>query len=154
MLLIIAVVGSGIMATNLSTDTGLQLLENAAATAGALVGLILMFGTVSGAHFNPAVTLVDRFFGATPRHPRLRSHRSKFGRTVRRRPMDRRRLLVHVVNQFREPGGHDRPNPVGQFRRYQIIIGSDVHRHATARRRARLPAHPIPLPQPAQGRSR
>ena len=56
-LLIIAVIGSGIMATNLSpNDVGLQLLENAAATAGALVGLILMFGAVSGAHFNPVVS--------------------------------------------------------------------------------------------------
>ncbi len=62
-LLIIAVIGSGIMATRLSTDVGLQLLENAAATAGALVGLILMFGAVSGAHYNPVVTLVDRLFG-------------------------------------------------------------------------------------------
>ncbi len=62
-LLIVAVVGSGIMATNLSDDVGLQLLENAFATAGALVGLILMFGAVSGAHFNPVVTLVDRLFG-------------------------------------------------------------------------------------------
>ena len=62
-LLIIAVIGSGIMASRLSTDAGLQLLENAAATAAALVGLILMFGAVSGAHFNPAVTLVDRMFG-------------------------------------------------------------------------------------------
>jgi glycerol uptake facilitator-like aquaporin len=61
--LIIAVIGSGIMATNLSTDVGLQLLENATATAGALIGLILMFGAVSGAHFNPIVTLVDRLFG-------------------------------------------------------------------------------------------
>lgn len=62
--LIVAVIGSGIMATNLSpNDVGLQLLENAAATAGALVGLILMFGAVSGAHFNPVVTLVDRSFG-------------------------------------------------------------------------------------------
>jgi arsenate reductase (thioredoxin) len=61
--LIIAVVGSGIMATNLSGDNGLRLLENAAATAGALIGLILMFGAVSGAHFNPVVTLVDRLFG-------------------------------------------------------------------------------------------
>ena len=60
-LLIIAVIGSGIMASRLSpTDVGLQLLENAAATAGALIGLILMFGAVSGAHFNPIVTLVDR----------------------------------------------------------------------------------------------
>ncbi|HSB88173.1 MAG TPA: MIP/aquaporin family protein [Ilumatobacteraceae bacterium] len=62
--LIIAVIGSGIMAQRLSPDdVGLQLLENAAATAGALVGLILMFGAVSGAHFNPVVTLVDRLLG-------------------------------------------------------------------------------------------
>ncbi len=61
--LLVAVVGSGIMATNLSTDVGLQLLENAAATAGALIGIILMFGAVSGAHFNPIVSLVDRLSG-------------------------------------------------------------------------------------------
>ena len=60
----VAVIGSGIMAETLSPDdVGLQLLENAAATAGALVALIIMFATVSGAHFNPAVTLVDRALG-------------------------------------------------------------------------------------------
>jgi arsenate reductase len=54
------------MASRLSPDDiGLQLLENAAATAGALIALIWMFGAVSGAHFNPAVTLIDRSFGAT-----------------------------------------------------------------------------------------
>jgi glycerol uptake facilitator-like aquaporin len=63
-LLSIAVVGSGIAASRLSpNDTGLQLLENAAATAGALIGLILMFGAVSGAHFNPIVSLVARLLG-------------------------------------------------------------------------------------------
>lgn len=63
--LIVAVIGSGIMATRLSPDdVGLQLLENAAATAAALIGLILMFGAISGAHFNPVVTLVDWAFGA------------------------------------------------------------------------------------------
>lgn len=63
--LIIAVVGSGIMASRLSpTDIGIQLLENAAATTGALIGLILMFGAVSGAHFNPVVTLLDRLLGS------------------------------------------------------------------------------------------
>jgi len=62
--LIIAVIGSGIMAETLSPDdVGLQLFQNAAATAGALVGLIIMFATVSGAHFNPAVTLLDRLLG-------------------------------------------------------------------------------------------
>jgi glycerol uptake facilitator-like aquaporin len=61
-LLIVAVVGSGIMAQRLSpNDVGLQLLENAIATGGALVGLILMFGQVSGAHFNPVVTLSFRW---------------------------------------------------------------------------------------------
>ena len=64
-LLVVAVIGSGIMASRLSpTDTGLQLLENAAATAAAVIGLILMFSAVSGAHFNPIVTLVDRSFGS------------------------------------------------------------------------------------------
>jgi glycerol uptake facilitator-like aquaporin len=64
-LLVVAVIGSGIMASRLSpSDLGLQLLENSAATAGALIGLILMFGAVSGAHLNPVVTLVDRSFGA------------------------------------------------------------------------------------------
>ncbi len=65
-MLIVAVIGSGIMASRLSHgDLGLQLLENAAATAAALVGLILMFGAVSGAHFNPVVTLLDRILGTT-----------------------------------------------------------------------------------------
>lgn len=64
-LLIVAVIGSGIMATRLSPDdVGLQLLQNSFATMGALVGLILMFGAVSGAHFNPAVTLADRLLGS------------------------------------------------------------------------------------------
>ena len=61
--LLLAVVGSGIMAENLSTDEGLQLLENSFATAGALTCLILTFGRVSGAHFNPVVTLWARLDG-------------------------------------------------------------------------------------------
>ncbi len=64
-LLLIAVVGSGIAAQRLSPgQTGLQLLENAAATAVALVAIILAVGAVSGAHLNPVVTLVDRAYGA------------------------------------------------------------------------------------------
>lgn len=57
--LVLAVVGSGIMAQTLSEDVGLQLLENAIATAGALAALILAFGPVSGAHFNPVVTAAE-----------------------------------------------------------------------------------------------
>jgi glycerol uptake facilitator-like aquaporin len=63
LLLAALVIGSGIAAQNLSTDGGLRLLENAAATAAGLYALILVFGPVSGAHFNPAVTLVDAALG-------------------------------------------------------------------------------------------
>jgi len=58
------VIGSGIAAASLSPgDTGLQLFENAVATAAGLFTFILMFGPVSGAHFNPVVSLVDAAFG-------------------------------------------------------------------------------------------
>jgi glycerol uptake facilitator-like aquaporin len=62
--LVTVVIGSGIAAQRLSPDdVGLQLLENALATGAALAALILAFGPVSGGHFNPVVTLADRFFG-------------------------------------------------------------------------------------------
>ena len=63
-LLVAVVVGSGIAAQRLSPgDIGLQLLENSTATGAGLVALILAFGSVSGAHFNPVVTLADRLLG-------------------------------------------------------------------------------------------
>jgi arsenate reductase len=63
-LLVAVVVGSGIFAQRLSpTDEGLQLLETSTATAFGLMALILAFGPVSGAHFNPVVTLADRLLG-------------------------------------------------------------------------------------------
>ena len=62
-LLVLAVIGSGIAASQLSTDVGLQLLENALATAGALFAIILALGPVSGAHVNPVVTLADMVLG-------------------------------------------------------------------------------------------
>jgi arsenate reductase len=63
-LLVAIVVGSGIFAVRLSPgDEGLQLLENSTATALGLMALILAFGPVSGAHFNPVVTLADRLLG-------------------------------------------------------------------------------------------
>ena len=51
------------MAERLTSDVGLQLLQNAVATAGVLVALILALGPASGAHFNPAVTLTERALG-------------------------------------------------------------------------------------------
>jgi glycerol uptake facilitator-like aquaporin len=65
------VVGSGIAAQQLSQDTGLQLLENAAATATGLFAIILICGPVSGGHFNPVVSLVDAAFGTLPHRTAL-----------------------------------------------------------------------------------
>lgn len=60
-LLLAAVVGSGIMGDSLASgNVAIALLANTIATAAALVALILTFGPISGAHFNPAVTLVER----------------------------------------------------------------------------------------------
>src|SRR6476469_1487299 len=66
-LLVAIVIGSGIYAQRLSpNDVGLQLLENSVATGAGLIALILAFGPVSGAHFNPVVTLADRLLGGLP----------------------------------------------------------------------------------------
>jgi glycerol uptake facilitator-like aquaporin len=66
-LLAALVIGSGIAAQRLSpSDTGLQLLENAFATALGLPVLILIFATISGSHFNPVVSLVDAGLGHRP----------------------------------------------------------------------------------------
>lgn len=63
-LLAAVVVGSGIAARSLSpNDIGLELFQNAAATAAGLFAIILMFGPISGGHFNPIVSLVDAAFG-------------------------------------------------------------------------------------------
>jgi glycerol uptake facilitator-like aquaporin len=66
-LLLAVVVGSGIMAQRLFRDSdGLALLANALATGGGLVALILTFGGISGAHFNPVVTIFDAASGGRP----------------------------------------------------------------------------------------
>jgi len=66
-LLLAAVVGSGIMGERLAGGSvGLALLANTVATGAALVALILTFGPISGAHFNPAVTLAEASWGGRP----------------------------------------------------------------------------------------
>ena len=161
--LVAIVVGSGIYAQRLSpANVGLQLLENSIATGAGLVALILALGPVSGAHFNPIVTMADRILGGTSsrdagvyvvvqisrrvrrrdgrqphvrpardrhlhphafeqravarrsgrrlraaaRDPRRRARRSRVGGRVRGRRVHRCRLLVHVVDQLRQPRGH------------------------------------------------
>ena len=66
-LLLAGVIGSGIMADNLSEDVGLVLFQNAVATAGVLIALILALAAVSGAHFNPAVTVSELLLGGIER---------------------------------------------------------------------------------------
>ncbi|MEU1178100.1 MIP/aquaporin family protein [Streptomyces sp. NPDC005820] len=71
--LVAVVVGSGIQATELTDDVGLQLLANSLATVFGLGVLIALFGPVSGAHFNPVVTLAAWYTGRrTPDGPALR----------------------------------------------------------------------------------
>ena len=66
-LLLAAVVGSGIMGERLAGgNVAIALLANTIATGAALVALILTFGPVSGAHFNPAATLADASQGGMP----------------------------------------------------------------------------------------
>ena len=81
-ILLLAVVGSGIMAERLCGNVGLALLANALATGGALVALILAFGPISGAHFNPAVTIADAWQGGLSRSSCPVHRRSSPGRAV------------------------------------------------------------------------
>lgn len=66
-MLVATVVGSGIMATSLTQDIGLALLGNTLATGAILVVLITTLGPISGAHFNPAVSLIFAISRTLPR---------------------------------------------------------------------------------------
>ena len=89
------VIGSGIAAQTLSpSDGGLQLFENATATAVGLATIILMFGPVSGGHFNPVVSLADATFGGIALARRARLHPGA-GRRLRAR-RDRRQRHVRA----------------------------------------------------------
>ncbi len=66
--LLMAIVGSGIMGERLASgNVAIALLANSIATGAALVTLILTFGAISGAHFNPVITLASAFQGSLPR---------------------------------------------------------------------------------------
>src|SRR4051812_42097288 len=196
------VIGSGIAAQRLSDDTGIQLLENAAATAAGLFAIILMFGSISGGHFNPVVSLVDAAFGGLSRRDALAyipaqiagcisgavlanamfalsaisistHHRASpshllaevvatlglllvifaLARTGRaatapaaRRRLHRRRLLVHELDQLREPGHHHRATVLRHLRGDRSRLRARLHRRAARRRadcgRTRAPALP------------
>ena len=83
-LLVTVVVGPGIAAQRLSTDPGLQLLENSIATALGLGVLILLLAPLSGAHFNPVVSLADTLLG--------------LGRAVKTNSIDSRASSVPIAH--------------------------------------------------------
>ena len=202
MLLVATVVGSGVMATELTDDVALQLLANSLATGAVLVALIVSLQPVSAA-FNPVVTLVEVALRVVPArtaavlvvaqvvggalgaiianlmfdlsaidlstHDRtgsglwlgevvatvglvlvilgcVRAGRTRRGRVGGRR-LDRGGVLVHVVDQLRQPGRHDRPHPVRHLRRDQPVVGADVRPDA-ARRRRRSPSALVRLLHP------
>ena len=200
--LLAAVVGSGIMAERLTDDVGLQLFQNAFATAGVLMALILTFAAASGAHFNPAVTLADWVLGgidgATAAayvavqvaggvvgvmaanvmfeldpiywstkdrssanlvfaeviatiglllviHGVVRSGQPTLAAFSVRR-VHRRCVLLHVVDQLRQPCGHRGPNPLRHVRWDPSGLGSSLHRRSGRGRSGRSRDHPSCLP--------
>ena len=175
------VIGSGIAAAQLSPgDVGLQLFENAAATAAGLFTIILMFGPVSGGHFNPVVSLVDASFGGLrwrdalayipaqvagciagaiaangdvraggdqhlDQAPRLagapvrrggrdaradagdllpRPDPARLDRAGRGRRLHRRRLLLHQLDELRQPGDQRRADVLRHLRRDRARLGA------------------------------
>ena len=216
------VIGSGIAAQQLSPgNTGLQLFENAAATAAGLFAIILMFGPVSGGHFNPVVSFVDAAFGGlswrdasaylpaqvagcsfgavvanvmfsraafevSTKHRASAAHFlseivatlglllvifafGAFGAVEvgsrRGRRLHRGRLLLHELDQLRQPGHHRGPDVLQHLRRDRTLVGSELHRRTGRGGRARHRADQGALPQddpragrrhpvPARGRGR
>ena len=101
-LLVTVVVGSGIAAQQLSpNDVGLQLLENSTATVFGLAVLILMFGPVSGAHFNPVVSAADWFLGRRSRHGPVRAARRAPTRSPNAPARSSGALLANVMFDLR-----------------------------------------------------
>ena len=117
-------IGSGIAAQTLSpNDVGLQLFENAAATAAGLFTIILMFGPVSGGHFNPVVSLADASFGGI----RWRDALAYIPAQVAGCVLGADRGERHVLARRRQ---HLHPPP--RLARAPVLRG-DRHRRAAAR---------------------
>jgi glycerol uptake facilitator-like aquaporin len=98
--LVAAVIGSGIMGERLAGgNVAIALLANTIATGAALLALILTFGPISGAHFNPAVTLADALEHGIPwsEVPAYIAAQCAGGRSGRRPPHVRSALLLAVI---------------------------------------------------------
>src|SRR6201987_1164389 len=147
------VIGSGIAPARLSPgDTGLELLENAAATAAGLFAIILMFGPVSGGHFNPVVSLVDAAFGGLSWRGAGAYVPGQVARCGARR-LHRRRLLVHELDELRQPGDLRRAHVLRHVRGDRPGVRSAV-RAGTARGwrdRVRTGARPVSRRWPGRG---
>ncbi len=104
------VIGSGIAAQTLSpSDVGLELFENAAATAAGLFAIILMFGEVSGGHFNPVVSFVDASFGGMPWREALAYAPAQIGGCITGAILANAmfaRALVSISTKHRASGAH------------------------------------------------
>jgi glycerol uptake facilitator-like aquaporin len=132
--LVLAVVGSGIMAERLANgNIALALLANTIATGAALIALILTFGPISGAHFNPAVTLADAMEGGLAWSPALAYVIAQIlggvGGTMAAHLMFRL-PVIHVSHHIRGGGAQFVSEFVATFGLLSVIWGSSRSRSA------------------------
>jgi Major intrinsic protein len=133
--LVATVIGSGITAERLAgTNMALALLANTIATGAILVALIFTFGGISGAHFNPAVTVASRAQWRRSSIQRVRCHFRAACRdlglfaspsqqcAVRGRGLHHYCVLVHFLNIVRESSSHYRKSGVRHVRRKSALL--------------------------------
>ena len=123
-LLAAVVIGSGIAAQRLSPgQTGLELFENAAATAAGLYFLILIFAPISGAHFNPVVSFVDAALGGTRWRTALLYLPAQVAGCVCGAMLANLMFSLSAVSISTPPTGQRRPFPVRGSRHLQADPG-------------------------------